>query len=240
MSSLEQIIKDILKDTPVGEGIDLRLIVDKNIDVELTKGLELYNLEKGISINVDGQNSIISKINQINDSFINEQIGLKFKVDHLNSKAYDIETIDKTPNKWDKELIDYLNEQYENGEYLIYNDKLILKGDKSSPGNYWTGSWRSEYDLSNGKGEINIDVHYYEDGNVRLQSKKTSIEIDPKNLVKSIKKIEDDLQISLNKEFLKLNELIFKQLRRQLPITRSKMNWGKAIGNYKLGKNINQ
>ncbi len=101
--------------------------------------------------------------------------------------------------------------------------------------NYWTGSWRSKYDLQTGKGEINIDVHYYEDGNVRLQTLQ-NVEIDISSPISSIKQVETKIQLSLNKQFANLNEAVFKQLRRQLPVTRSKINWGKAIGNYKLGK----
>lgn len=216
--------------------LDLKLIVDKNIEVELSKAIKQYNLDTFQSVEVDGSPIIISKYNQEGDYFISPSASVKFQVDHLKLRASDISQIDNSSgSKYDDLLSQYVEDQYTQGEFLSLKDHIILKGHKTSPGNYWTGSWRSDYDLKTGKGVVHIDVHYYEDGNVRLQTIK-HVDINTSDPVKSIKQEEDKLQLALNKQFLELNETTFKQLRRQLPVTRSKINWGKAIGNYKLGK----
>lgn len=240
MSSVDKIISDIIKDTPVGELPkvieDLKLIIDKNINHELSIAIKEYNLTNFTSIDVENNPIIISKYNQDDDEFfIDSKNGVKFKVDHLLLKPQEVTKIEQSNSKYDSELSKYVIDQYNQGEYLINNDVILIKGHKTSSLNYWTGSWRSKYDLQTGKGEINIDVHYYEDGNVRLQTLQ-NVEIDISSPISSIKQVETKIQLSLNKQFANLNEAVFKQLRRQLPVTRSKINWGKAIGNYKLGK----
>lgn len=58
------------------------------------------------------------------------------------------------------------------------------------------------------------------------------------DLVAKIAAAEAKYQEEVNHSFVGLNEGPFKALRRQLPVTRSKMNWGKAMGNYRLGKGM--
>lgn len=90
-------------------------------------------------------------------------------------------------------------------------------------------------------GDIKVDVHYYEDGNVRLLSKNTlEIEIpggSASEIIKAISKKEKDYQASLNEEFETMNQGAFKALRRQLPVTRQKIDWQK-IGSYRLGQKV--
>lgn len=212
--------------------------MDKKISHELVGAIEKYNLANLISVDVEGTPIMISSYNLGDEGyFTSEKEGYKFKVDHLKQSATDIGKISSSKSLYDSALDKYVSDQYTNGEYLIIDDeKILIKGGKTSNANYWTGSWRSVYDISSKKGEITIDVHYYEDGNVRLQTVQ-NVEInDSGDIIQSIKEIETKVQLNLNKQFQNLNEAVFKQLRRQLPVTRSKINWGKAIGNYKLGK----
>lgn len=103
-------------------------------------------------------------------------------------------------------------------------------------------------------GTVQCDVHYYEDGNVRLTTRKsinpttvppsssslsststssaTAVEI-----VKAIASLEGKYQKDLNHGFAKLSEGEFKALRRQLPVTRQKVEWEK-IGGYRVSSNI--
>lgn len=120
---------------------------------------------------------------------------------------------------------------------------IVIVDSRYSPNNYWNGRWRSWYLLepSSGRisGSIEIDVHYFEDGNVRLKTLKEVGIIDatePLLVINKIANAETKYQEDVNHAFIGLNEGSFKALRRQLPVTRSKMNWGKSIGNYRLGK----
>lgn len=126
---------------------------------------------------------------------------------------------------------------------------VVIVDSKYSPKNYWNGRWRSWYllDPNSGRvsGSIEVDVHYFEDGNVRLKTRKeigivlpSNAANDPLELVAKIATAESKYQDEVNHSFINLNEGSFKALRRQLPVTRSKMNWGQALGNYRLGKGM--
>jgi len=81
-------------------------------------------------------------------------------------------------------------------------------------------------------------VHYYEDGNVRLLTERPISSSLPSasasELVKQIAGIERRYQEELNRGFQNLSENAFKGLRRQLPVTRQKVEWDK-IAAYKAG-----
>lgn len=111
---------------------------------------------------------------------------------------------------------------------------------------YRSGRWRSQYilDPSSGSisGSIKVDVHYYEDGNVRLQTEKpvsTSVpsSASATEIIKQIAILEKKYQEELNRAFISLSEGAFKNLRRQLPVTRQKVEWEKISG-YRIGQDI--
>jgi capping protein alpha len=85
-------------------------------------------------------------------------------------------------------------------------------------------------------------VHYYEDGNVRLLTNKdVSLSVSGSgsgaDIIKQIAAVEKKYQEDLNRAFGSLSEGAFKGLRRQLPITRQKIEWDKISG-YRLGQDI--
>ncbi|MCJ1262243.1 F-actin-capping protein [Lobaria immixta] len=99
-------------------------------------------------------------------------------------------------------------------------------------------------------GTLKCDVHYYEDGNVRLTTSKTlastAVSSSPSAssssalaiaITKTIAATEHKYHDELNRGFTKLSEGEFKALRRQLPVTRQKVEWEK-IGGYRLGQDI--
>lgn len=107
------------------------------------------------------------------------------------------------------------------------------------------GRWRSLYIFdpasSSLEGSIKVDVHYYEDGNVRLLTNKpvaASISSGTgAGIAKEISATEKKYQEELNRGFVSLSEGAFKGLRRQLPVTRQKIEWDKVTG-YRLGQDI--
>jgi capping protein alpha len=90
-------------------------------------------------------------------------------------------------------------------------------------------------------GTIKVNVHYYEDGNVALTTtKKINIENAGSTGVEIVRKLaqaERAYQEELNRAFVGMNEQSFKSLRRQLPVTRQKVEWDK-VGGYRLGSDI--
>lgn len=107
------------------------------------------------------------------------------------------------------------------------------------------GRWRSLYIFDPAadslEGSIKVDVHYYEDGNVRLLTNKpvtASIASGTgSGIAKEISTTEKKYQEELNRGFVSLSEGAFKGLRRQLPVTRQKIEWDKVTG-YRLGQDI--
>ena len=78
-------------------------------------------------------------------------------------------------------------------------------------------------------------MHYYEDGNVRMATEK-KMEISgsgAEGVVREIAKAENKFQEDLNRAFTALSEGSFKGLRRQLPVTRQRVEWDK-VGGYRV------
>jgi len=117
---------------------------------------------------------------------------------------------------------------------------ILLVANKYSPQNFWNGRWRSTYTLDPSAGSlsgtIKVDVHYYEDGNVRMSTSK-KVEVasagSAEAAVREIAKLENKFQEELNRAFVNLAEGSFKSLRRQLPVTRQRVEWEK-IGGYRV------
>ncbi|CAK7225538.1 F-actin-capping protein subunit alpha [Sporothrix curviconia] len=151
-----------------------------------------------------------------------------------------------------KALATYVRDHYERpafGVYPLADDSskiaILIVSNKYSPQNFWNGRWRSRYVYDPAtntlEGNIRVDVHYYEDGNVRLLTDKPqSVTLSSASgpaIAREIAALEKAYQEELNKKFLSLSEGAFKGLRRQLPVTRQKIEWDK-VASYRLGQDI--
>lgn len=91
-----------------------------------------------------------------------------------------------------------------------------------------------------GKGMIKVIVHYFEDGNVQLQAQREcNFELETskfaveegstgelaREIVERIKEMENEIQLAINESYGQLSDTTFKKLRRQLPVTRAKVDW---------------
>lgn len=122
---------------------------------------------------------------------------------------------------------------------------ILLSSTKSSPKNFLSGQWRSTFlyepSASTLGANMTVNVHYYEDGNVALTTAKTvepvAVEGDAVGVVRKIAAIEKQYQEEVNRTIVGMNETSFKALRRQLPVTRQKVEWEKIRG-YGLGSDL--
>jgi len=108
--------------------------------------------------------------------------------------------------------------------------------------NFWSGGWRSEYSIEVGQpgpasltGRVRINVHYFEDGNVQLNTDyapaapSITISDDATATGKAIAKAIGDLESSFHTKFddfyVQMHHETFKAMRRILPKTAKKMEW---------------
>ena len=149
---------------------------------------------------------------------------------------------------------------YSSSETII---SIKIVAEKANLGNFWSGRWTSSWKiktppriiamnsndddadllLSNQvdksaqiTGQINILAHYFEDGNVQLNTSKaipsttlnynSEIELG-EAIAKHIEITENQIQSGLNEMYSSMNDLTLRALRRILPVTRSKMEWNR-------------
>ncbi|KAH7397809.1 putative F-actin-capping protein [Cadophora sp. MPI-SDFR-AT-0126] len=227
---------------------------------QLGPAFEKYNEEQFATVKLPGssQHVIISSHNSLGDGrYYDVESSSSFAFDHSTQKASAVQSYVLESSQSDlvkslsKSLGSHVKEHYPNASYGVYpieNDSkiaILVVANKYSPNNFWNGRWRSLYIFdptsSSLSGSIKVDVHYYEDGNVRLLTNKpVSASISSASastILREITIAEKKYQEELNKGFNNLSEGAFKGLRRQLPITRQKIEWDKISG-YRLGQDI--
>jgi len=157
---------------------------------------------------------------------------------------------------------DYVRNHYDHGAGTVYASKqggavtvtVCISSAIFNGVNFYNGRWRSVWHIkiSGGKaeieGNIRVQVHYYEDGNVQLVSniskKKDGLSAkDPGALaegaIKLIADFEGEFQNNLDISYDKMNNTTFKALRRILPVFASKIKWEK-ISQYTIGGDLQQ
>lgn len=261
--NVNEIIDQLVKSAPPGELQSVRDNLDAIVSADT-----LFAINESIEKFVDNKALVLSEayiassINKVPNStkywdYIGKQM---FNVDVKNGIATDIEAAEplvEYPAYFD-ELIEGLK-LYGDSHYpskfaftIIPEPdskvSMILIGEKVNSANYYTGRWKSVYTID-GSGQltglVTLDIHYYEDGNVRLNFEepvKSELgNVSSSSIVNFINNTENELTCQVVDQFNSLNQNSFKSLRRLLPITKSKINWGKAIGAYKLGSDaVNQ
>ncbi|KAI9691182.1 MAG: F-actin-capping protein subunit alpha [Bathelium mastoideum] len=234
---------------------------DPKTTSSLDPAFERYNEEQFTTVKLPGasESVIVSSYNALGGGrYYDAQSQSSFNFEHGSQKASDVQTHSLESNHADliksllKSVPGQVQEHYPSatlGVFPTENDTkiaILIVANKYSPNNFWNGRWRSTYlyNPSSGALDVNIkvDVHYYEDGNVRLLTERPaslslSSSASAADIVKQIAVTEKKYQEDLNRAFGTLNEGAFKGLRRQLPITRQKIEWDKISG-YRLGQDI--
>lgn len=80
----------------------------------------------------------------------------------------------------EKESLAYVEDHFPNGACTVYvtEEEIVIAvvDNKYNPNNFWNGRWLAHwiYNTTNSelKGISKINVHYYEDGNVQLNTEK--------------------------------------------------------------------
>ena len=152
----------------------------------------------------------------------------------------------------------YVMNHYKHGVCSVFsgNDSIVvcIEDHQFQPKNFWNGRWRSVWTVKpSGKsaevvGLFKVQVHYYEDGNVQLVSSKevkdtVSLTGDEsataRELAKFMEDSENDYQTAISENYVNMSDTTFKALRRVLPVTRAKIDWGKIVS-YSVGKELSR
>eukprot|EP00211_Chloroparvula_japonica_P016779 CAMPEP_0119131108 /NCGR_PEP_ID=MMETSP1310-20130426/9469_1 /TAXON_ID=464262 /ORGANISM="Genus nov. species nov., Strain RCC2339" /LENGTH=280 /DNA_ID=CAMNT_0007121661 /DNA_START=115 /DNA_END=957 /DNA_ORIENTATION=+ len=212
--------------------------------------LQVYNGEVDV---------LVSKHGEVSDTeYLDPRSGQVFSFDHIRQEVTGSRPIsgeldgqvEPYRSAIDQAFEKYAREFYANGTSAVYSSKkgsdfvvtMCISSSKFNPNNFWNGRWRSVWTATfkpNGQvslnGTLRINVHYYEDGNVQLNTeaeRSASVaggnpQATADNIVKAIRKEEANYQQNIDNSYATMGDTTFKALRRVLPITRMKVNWEK-------------
>ncbi|MQL90412.1 hypothetical protein Taro_022995 [Colocasia esculenta] len=119
------------------------------------------------------------------------------------------------------------------GYYLIFN----IKFSNGSWRSIWIVEFKDDLQVVEIKGNIQIDAHYFEEGNVQLDTnnecRDSTIFQSPEDSAIAIANIirhhETEYMTSLEASYLNLPDTTFKDLRRKLPVTRTLFPWHNTL-----------
>eukprot|EP01059_Diplonema_ambulator_P011113 TRINITY_DN21086_c0_g1_i1.p1 TRINITY_DN21086_c0_g1~~TRINITY_DN21086_c0_g1_i1.p1 ORF type:complete len:280 (+),score=95.76 TRINITY_DN21086_c0_g1_i1:44-883(+) len=194
------------------------------------------------------------------DEFLDPVAGRYFKVtDHVKLVAEEAEGEEKTTEVRDQlqsKVGEYIDAHFKAGSSSVYVTgegayKIVINSEKSNPGSSWSGRWRSYLDVTmtsettaTVKGAIYNDVHYYEEGNVQMDTSKEigkDIKADtPEQLTKRIVTFIEDadtaFHMKIDEMCKSLSDKSLKTLRRRLPVSKQLFNF--ETGAHKLAAEL--
>lgn len=202
-----------------------------------------------------GSKVVINAAAEVNPThYFDSKSGNIFTLDHLTLKTTEDTTTESNQDMSREEerlALQFELDKYMAGRFLPENcaagaftqdGNLVISvaGERPNLRNFWSGKWLSNWavKLSPGQatvsGNIKVHAHYFEDGNVQLQTTKEIAEVvlpytDVAELatqvVAHIESSETDLQKGLEEMYGNMNEETFRAMRRIMPVKRTKMEW---------------
>merc|ERR1712169_146037 len=266
MSSTVDITSSFIQGAPPSELADVVKDIkaltsddDPSLIAKLKPAFQKYNEEQLVAVKLPGANDyvLISSYNRLPSSSSGSQYydtasSTSFEFDHTTSKASSPQSYTHDTQHSSlvqsilKSLTSHFAEHYPPSSSSAYTAcatpddsqiAILMSSTKSSPKNFLFGPVSSTV-----SGSLKVNVHYYEDGNVALTTKKEveNVDIggsDGASVVRKIAAIEKQYQEEVNRTIVGMNENSFKGLRRQLPVTRQKVEWERIRG-YALGSDL--
>lgn len=185
--------------------------------------------------------------------YFDSKSGATFGVDHLSLATVESSSPSNQDQSLENERVAlqraldvYVSTRYVTDEaaagVFAHDGKIvaIVAGEKPNLRNFWSGKWTSNWQINVTKGqatvtgEVKIHAHYFEDGNVQLQTTKqypsrafpfTSETEFAQQITAYISTSETDLQSGLEEMYANMNDETFRAMRRIMPVKRTKMEW---------------
>jgi capping protein alpha len=214
-----------------------------------------YNIEQLIPVEVPGADYkvILSKYSEIDPThYLDPHKNQVLTVDHtrgvvtsVSSNARQDDSQVKQRREALQNAVDaYVKDHYLSGLSCVFpsqdnsNEFIVcITASKFNEKNFWSGRWRSVYRVTyeddrkaKVSGSMKVNVHYYENGNVQLNTSKeygetvTSDNI-AEDVAKVLSKTEGNFQSQVDNACNNLSET-FKSLRRRLPYTKTLFDFG--------------
>eukprot|EP01115_Flamella_aegyptia_P003460 TRINITY_DN16013_c0_g1_i1.p1 TRINITY_DN16013_c0_g1~~TRINITY_DN16013_c0_g1_i1.p1 ORF type:complete len:278 (+),score=82.31 TRINITY_DN16013_c0_g1_i1:136-969(+) len=265
------IANNFLLSSPPGEFMevvtDVRALLPNEslINESAPRTFREYNTEQMIQVESPGHNHkvLITKYGEVSDGeYLDPKGNQVVSYDHIKQQVTGSRPIsdeldsslESLRSAFEKVAFDYVGQHYPFGTTTVYGKDgqivICISSARFNPQNFWNGRWRSVWTYSNGElvGHFKIVVHYYEDGNVQLNTdttQKTTVsesgspDAIAQAAIKAITKVEQSFQSSVDTSYTTMGDTTFKALRRALPITKTKIDWNK-IKNYKMGSDLSK
>lgn len=237
---------------------------NKNILVTSYNQISVANSNQ-IYSNIINDNTDSQQLQQY-DEFIDPNTSTIYSVDYIkqaatlntNNSIQQHSTHESLRSILNQYVQQYIQDTYKQSKALscVYavSEQLIIciSGKNINLTNYYSGSITCiyKYNTINNtlNGNIHILIHYFEDGNVQLNTthKLDDISITQtdsdsnisKSIVDKINEFETTYLLSLDNMYNNIRDTTFKSMRRILPVTQTKFNWSSAAHN--LAKTINK
>jgi len=271
---IKKIVNGFLINAPPGEFhevvTDVRNLLndDALLNEIATETFKEYNTQQMLIVDSGDHKILITKYGEVGlNEYVDPKGGKVVTFDHFKQEVSASRPIsgelDSDADPWrsamEVKLSEYVKNHYDRGAGAVYASTaksttitICISSAIFNGTNFYNGRWRSVWTVkvAGGKaeleGNIRLQVHYYEDGNVQLNTnylkKKDGIVAkDPSTLADNVTKLiadfESDFQNNLDISYDKMNNTTFKALRRALPVFATKIKWEK-ISQYTIGGDL--
>jgi capping protein alpha len=263
---IQKIANYFIMSSPTGEVDEVvtdvkKLAGDSALSSDAVKGmLRDYNIEQmTFGPDPDGNKCLVSAHGKVDDDlFLDPSSGVVMRFNHVTRKF--VEVTDKKQvlsgavaeyrSQIEESLKGYLEKCYKKNKVAacVYGADsgvvtVCISAANVNLGNFWTGGWKSVYQVDTSsegekelKGDVSVNVHYFEDGNVQLHTSFPSndkVKVgDAKStaaaVVKAIQDGESAFQNNLEEMYVEMHDNTFKSMRRFWPINKQPFNWNSA------------
>lgn len=268
-----QIAQHFLLSSPPGQFHEVltdvrKLLPDDLLGDPLAAGMaRAYNTKNCKVVDApSGSKVVISPAAEVNPThYYDSKNGNIFSLDHLTLKTTeDTTTASNQDMSREEERLALQSEidKYMTGKFIPENCAggvftsdgnllVCVAGERPNLRNFWSGKWLSNWTVSLSPGEatvtgsIKVHAHYFEDGNVQLQTAKdiaqvvlpyTDVSELATQVVGHIESSETDLQKGFEEMYSNMNEETFRAMRRIMPVKRTKMEWN--VNSVRMNKQV--